>query len=207
MDDKQRYDSGMAKRRKVLGAAYVDKATANATPFTREFQDYITVAAPGATCGCARISTSARGASSSSAPWWRSAAGRNSACMCARRSRHRKAASRPTTSRRSCLQQAVYCERAGRQTTRNSKRERPAEPNRASRPDRCVQGSCRPTAAYLQFAMKPFVNLIGASATSTARAGRGTRAGWCRSACGRSGRSARGRQTRGRRRSRGSAGW
>jgi 4-carboxymuconolactone decarboxylase len=42
MDEKQRYDSGMAKRRKVLGAAYVDKATANATSFTREFQDYIT---------------------------------------------------------------------------------------------------------------------------------------------------------------------
>jgi 4-carboxymuconolactone decarboxylase len=42
MDEKQRYDSGMAVRRKVLGKAYVDKATATATPFTREFQDYIT---------------------------------------------------------------------------------------------------------------------------------------------------------------------
>jgi 4-carboxymuconolactone decarboxylase len=42
MDEKQRYDSGMTVRRKVLGKAYVDKATAGATPFTKEFQDYIT---------------------------------------------------------------------------------------------------------------------------------------------------------------------
>jgi 4-carboxymuconolactone decarboxylase len=42
MDDKEHYARGMAKRRKVMGDAYVDKATAGATSFTREFQDYIT---------------------------------------------------------------------------------------------------------------------------------------------------------------------
>jgi 4-carboxymuconolactone decarboxylase len=42
MDEKQRYDSGMAKRRKTLGAAYVDRATARRTAFTEEFQELIT---------------------------------------------------------------------------------------------------------------------------------------------------------------------
>ena len=42
MDDKQRYDAGMARRREVLGAAWVDKATAGKTPFNAEFQDLIT---------------------------------------------------------------------------------------------------------------------------------------------------------------------
>ena len=43
MDEKQRYDSGMATRRKVLGKAYVDKAARrHQRSFNREFQDYIT---------------------------------------------------------------------------------------------------------------------------------------------------------------------
>ena len=42
MDEKARYDLGMAKRRKVLGAAWVDKAAAKMTPFNEEFQDFIT---------------------------------------------------------------------------------------------------------------------------------------------------------------------
>ena len=37
-----RYNAGMAVRRAVLGDAYVDAATANATDLTREFQRYIT---------------------------------------------------------------------------------------------------------------------------------------------------------------------
>jgi 4-carboxymuconolactone decarboxylase len=41
MDEKQRYDSGIAMRRKVLGKDYVDRSTAGANAFTREFQDYI----------------------------------------------------------------------------------------------------------------------------------------------------------------------
>ena len=36
------YDAGMAVRRAVLGDTHVDRATANATDFTREFQDFIT---------------------------------------------------------------------------------------------------------------------------------------------------------------------
>jgi 3-oxoadipate enol-lactonase/4-carboxymuconolactone decarboxylase len=36
------YDEGMATRREVLGDAYVDAATANATDFTRDFQRLIT---------------------------------------------------------------------------------------------------------------------------------------------------------------------
>jgi 4-carboxymuconolactone decarboxylase len=42
MDEKQRYDKGMAKRRKVLGAEWVDRANAKKTPFNAEFQDFIT---------------------------------------------------------------------------------------------------------------------------------------------------------------------
>ena len=42
MDEKDRHQRGMAKRRKVLGAAHVDRANAGKTPFTEEFQDLIT---------------------------------------------------------------------------------------------------------------------------------------------------------------------
>jgi 4-carboxymuconolactone decarboxylase len=42
MDEKERYALGMAKRRKVLGAAWVDRANTNKTPFNEEFQDFIT---------------------------------------------------------------------------------------------------------------------------------------------------------------------
>jgi 4-carboxymuconolactone decarboxylase len=42
MDERERYDTGMAKRRKVLGDAWVDKANASKTPFNSEFQDMIT---------------------------------------------------------------------------------------------------------------------------------------------------------------------
>jgi len=47
MDDKERYERGMAKRRKVLGHAWVDRANARKTPFNEEFQDFITRAAWG----------------------------------------------------------------------------------------------------------------------------------------------------------------
>lgn len=36
------YDDGMRVRREVLGDEHVDRATANATEFTREFQELIT---------------------------------------------------------------------------------------------------------------------------------------------------------------------
>jgi len=42
MDDKERYARGAAARRKVLGDAWVDRADANRTAFTAEFQDFIT---------------------------------------------------------------------------------------------------------------------------------------------------------------------
>jgi len=42
MDDKDRYDKGMARRRQVLGNAWVDRANANKTTLTAEFQDFIT---------------------------------------------------------------------------------------------------------------------------------------------------------------------
>jgi 4-carboxymuconolactone decarboxylase len=38
----ERYERGMAVRREVLGAAHVDRATAAATDFTRDFQEFIT---------------------------------------------------------------------------------------------------------------------------------------------------------------------
>jgi len=42
LDDKKRYDNGMAKRRKVLGNAWVERSLANKTPFNSEFQEFIT---------------------------------------------------------------------------------------------------------------------------------------------------------------------
>lgn len=42
MNEKERYESGMQVRRAVLGDAHVDRAQANRTPFTGDFQDLIT---------------------------------------------------------------------------------------------------------------------------------------------------------------------
>src|SRR4051794_15032852 len=42
MDERDRYDQGMATRRAVLGGEYVDAIQAARTPFTDEFQDLIT---------------------------------------------------------------------------------------------------------------------------------------------------------------------
>ena len=42
MDDQGRRDAGMKVRREVLGDAHVDRAIANSTPLTAEFQDLIT---------------------------------------------------------------------------------------------------------------------------------------------------------------------
>ena len=47
MDEKERYALGMARRRQVLGAEWVDRANARKTPFNAEFQDFITRAAWG----------------------------------------------------------------------------------------------------------------------------------------------------------------
>lgn len=47
MDERERYDRGMAQRRKVLGNAWVDAANAKKSVFTAEFQDFITRAAWG----------------------------------------------------------------------------------------------------------------------------------------------------------------
>jgi 4-carboxymuconolactone decarboxylase len=40
--DDERRDAGMRTRREVLGDAHVDRAVAATTPFTADFQDYIT---------------------------------------------------------------------------------------------------------------------------------------------------------------------
>jgi 4-carboxymuconolactone decarboxylase len=45
--DDPRYEAGMKVRREVLGDAHVDRATANATDFSRPFQEFITRAAWG----------------------------------------------------------------------------------------------------------------------------------------------------------------
>ncbi|HEX3709298.1 MAG TPA: carboxymuconolactone decarboxylase family protein [Pseudolabrys sp.] len=47
MDEKNRYDKGIAQRRKVLGNEWVDRSLAKKTPFNAEFQDFITRAAWG----------------------------------------------------------------------------------------------------------------------------------------------------------------
>lgn len=49
--DKERFDKGLAKRRATLGAEYVDKALANATPFSKDFQELITEYCWGAAWG------------------------------------------------------------------------------------------------------------------------------------------------------------
>ena len=42
MDDEERLAQGMRVRREVLGDAHVDRAVANTTPVTADFQDFIT---------------------------------------------------------------------------------------------------------------------------------------------------------------------
>ena len=42
MDDSARAAQGMTVRREVLGGAHVDRAVANTTPVTADFQDFIT---------------------------------------------------------------------------------------------------------------------------------------------------------------------
>jgi len=42
MDERQRHDTGMAKRRAVLGDGHVNRAAAATTPFTAEMQDLLT---------------------------------------------------------------------------------------------------------------------------------------------------------------------
>jgi 4-carboxymuconolactone decarboxylase len=42
MDEKARYDTGMTRRRKVLGDAWVDRSLANKNALTEEFQELIT---------------------------------------------------------------------------------------------------------------------------------------------------------------------
>jgi 4-carboxymuconolactone decarboxylase len=42
MNDEERYRRGMKVRREVLGDEHVDRAQANATPLTKDFQDLIT---------------------------------------------------------------------------------------------------------------------------------------------------------------------
>jgi 4-carboxymuconolactone decarboxylase len=42
MDEDERHDRGMARRRQVLGNAWVDEAMAGRTSFNAEFQEFIT---------------------------------------------------------------------------------------------------------------------------------------------------------------------
>jgi 4-carboxymuconolactone decarboxylase len=42
LSDEERYDQGMAVRREVLSDAHVDRATANQTELSADFQDFIT---------------------------------------------------------------------------------------------------------------------------------------------------------------------
>jgi 4-carboxymuconolactone decarboxylase len=42
MDESERRETGLQVRRRVLGNAHVDRATAQTTPLTAEFQDLIT---------------------------------------------------------------------------------------------------------------------------------------------------------------------
>ncbi len=47
MDDEQRYQDGIAVRRKVLGDAHVDRTLQHLTPLNDQFQDFVTRYAAG----------------------------------------------------------------------------------------------------------------------------------------------------------------
>lgn len=49
--DKERFDKGLAKRKEVLGAEYVEKSLAAASPFARDFQELLTEYCWGAAWG------------------------------------------------------------------------------------------------------------------------------------------------------------
>ena len=49
--DKERFDKGLAIRKEVLGADYVEKSLANATEFSRDFQELLTEYCWGAAWG------------------------------------------------------------------------------------------------------------------------------------------------------------
>ncbi len=49
--DKERFERGLAKRKAVLGDAYVEKSLANATEFSRDFQEILTEFCWGAAWG------------------------------------------------------------------------------------------------------------------------------------------------------------
>ena len=42
MNDEEHFDAGMAVRRKTLGDAWVDRASANIKPYNKDFQDILT---------------------------------------------------------------------------------------------------------------------------------------------------------------------
>lgn len=58
--DKDRFDRGLAARREVLGAEYVDKALAAADDFNREFQEVLTEYCWGACWGSDTLSRKER---------------------------------------------------------------------------------------------------------------------------------------------------
>ena len=51
MNDEEHFAAGMAVRRKTLGDAWVDRASANIRPYNKDFQDYVT------RCGWAEVWT------------------------------------------------------------------------------------------------------------------------------------------------------
>ena len=42
MTDQKKFDAGLAARKKVLGAEYVERSLTNATPFSQQFQTMVT---------------------------------------------------------------------------------------------------------------------------------------------------------------------
>ncbi|MEQ8665777.1 MAG: carboxymuconolactone decarboxylase family protein [Rhodospirillales bacterium] len=49
--DKERFEKGLAKRKEVLGAEYVEQSLASASPFARDFQELLTEYCWGAAWG------------------------------------------------------------------------------------------------------------------------------------------------------------
>ena len=107
MDDKERYERGMAKRRKVLGNAWVDRANAKRTPFNEEFQDFITRTAWGEVWTRPHYDERTRRIRRD----WHDARARQVGRVPHARAAQRspRAGSPRMTSREIILQQAIYC--------------------------------------------------------------------------------------------------
>jgi 4-carboxymuconolactone decarboxylase len=177
MAEDERYRRGASVRRKILGHAWVDRAEANRNTFNAEWQDFITRCAWGEVWTRPHFDERTRRVLVIGTMM---AIGRWEEFRMHVRAALLEGGFSPEDVKEIILQQAIYVRRAGRQS-------------RLPRGRRVARGASR----------RGWWRQI----LTTLPARRGIRAASFPSACGRSGRNARGRRRRDRTRSRGSAGW